>query len=163
MKVSDSGEIASTALFSAFVSSRLRCSTAASRRIGPAYPARRASGKGNWDWPKPTTCSGLPLSRYPAYSAFWSAFGATCLRMQRLASSLGLGTTARLGARKNLRAFRVTCCKHGGSGSSARFCPYYRVERRQCASKGLETKTLWGSFRRISIGNPPVAAALSNE
>jgi hypothetical protein len=59
------------------------------------YPARRASGMGNWDPPRHTTCSGRPLSRNPTYSAFWSGFGATCLRWQRLASSVGFGTTSR--------------------------------------------------------------------
>src|ERR1035437_8135207 len=36
----------------------------------------------------------------PTYSAFWSGFGARCLRFQRLVSSLGFGTTARLGPGK---------------------------------------------------------------
>ena len=61
-----------------------------------------ASGKGNWDQPKHTTYCGLSLSENPTYSAFRSVFGATCLRMQRLASTMGFGTTARLGPRKNL-------------------------------------------------------------
>jgi hypothetical protein len=41
-------------------------------RLGPAHPARRTSGIGNWDQPRHTTCSGRPLSRNPTYSAFWS-------------------------------------------------------------------------------------------
>src|ERR1035441_4341429 len=48
-----------------------------------------------------TTCSGRPLSTNPKYSAFWSAFGVTCPRLQRLASSVGFGTPARLGPRKS--------------------------------------------------------------
>ena len=65
-------------------------------------PARRASGIGNWDQPKHTTCRGWPIWENPTYSAFWSVFGVTCLRLQRLASSVGFGTTAGLGLRKNL-------------------------------------------------------------
>src|ERR1035438_5460722 len=65
--------------------------------IGPAYPARRTSGIGNWDQPKHTTCRGRLIWENPTYSAFWSVFGATCLRLQRLASSVGFGTTAPLG------------------------------------------------------------------
>ena len=38
----------------------------------------------------------------PTYSAFWSVFGVTCLRLQRLVSPVGFGTTARLGPRENL-------------------------------------------------------------
>jgi|ERR1035437_2180296 hypothetical protein len=38
----------------------------------------------------------------PTYSAFRDVFGATCLRLQRLAASTGFGTTARLGPRKSL-------------------------------------------------------------
>ena len=72
------------------------------RSFGPAYPARGASGTGNWDQPKHTTCRGRPIWENPTYSAFWSVFGATCLRLQRLASSVGFGTTAGLGPRKNL-------------------------------------------------------------
>jgi hypothetical protein len=40
------------------------------RKIGPAYPARRASGTENWDQPRHTTCRGRPLSENPTYSAF---------------------------------------------------------------------------------------------
>jgi hypothetical protein len=72
------------------------------RQIGPAHPVKRVSGTGNWDQPNHTTCSGRPLSTNPTYSAFWSVFGVTCLRLQRLASSVGFGTTARLAPRKNL-------------------------------------------------------------
>ncbi len=77
-------------------------STTARRQIGPACLARLASGKGNWDQPNHTTGSGLPPSKTPTYSAFWSVFGVTCLRMQRLASSVGFGATARLEPRRNL-------------------------------------------------------------
>jgi hypothetical protein len=38
-----------------------------------------------------------PIWENPTYSAFWRVFGVTCLRMQRLASSVGFGATARLG------------------------------------------------------------------
>ena len=115
-----------------------------------------ASGKGNWDQPRHTTCGGLPLWEYPAYSDFWSVFGATCPRMQRLASWMGLGTTARLAPRQGrmmgLPDYRlwtteleergqsrdcavspktgVTCCKHGRSGSSDRFCAPIKGERK---------------------------------
>ena len=65
-------------------------------------PARRASGIGNWDQPRPTTCRGRPLSENPTYSAFWSGFGVPCLSLQRLALSVGSGRTARLAPRKNL-------------------------------------------------------------
>ncbi len=47
---------------------------------------RRASGSGNWDQPKPATCRGRPIRESPTYSASGSAFGVTCLRLQRLAS-----------------------------------------------------------------------------
>jgi hypothetical protein len=63
--------------------------------IGPAYPARRASGTGNWDQPRHTTCRGWPICENPTYSAFWSVFDVPCLRLQRLASSVGSGRTAR--------------------------------------------------------------------
>jgi len=78
-------------------------------RQGPAYHARCVSGSGNWDQPNHTTCRGLPLLEYPTYSAFRSVFGATCLRLQRLALSSGFGTTVRLGPRKNLRYSGVSC------------------------------------------------------
>jgi hypothetical protein len=110
VKVSDFGGVASIALFSAFASSCLRCSTAAARQIGPPCPASRASGKGNWDRPKYTTCGGRAIREYPTYSAFWSVFGATCLRIQRLASSVCFGATARLGPRKNLSVFFASNC-----------------------------------------------------
>jgi hypothetical protein len=65
-----------------------------------------------WDWkldqPKHTTCRGRRIRENPTYSAFWRVFGATCLRLQRLASSVGFGTTAGLGPRKNLPYFGVT-------------------------------------------------------
>ena len=59
--------------------------------VGPAYPARRASGIGNWDQSKHTTCSGRPVWENPTYSAFWRVFGVPCLRLQRLASPVGSG------------------------------------------------------------------------
>jgi hypothetical protein len=50
----------------------------------------------------------------PTYSVFWNVFGVTCLRLERLASSVGFGTTAGLGPqeepavfRRNTRALRV--------------------------------------------------------
>jgi hypothetical protein len=58
-----------------------------------------------------------------------SVFGVTCLRLQRLASSVGFGTTVQLAPKKNLRVLRVTYCKPGGSGSSDRFCPPIKGER----------------------------------
>jgi hypothetical protein len=70
--------------------------------------ARRASGIGNWDQPKHTTCRGRPIWENPTYSAFWSVFGAAWLRLQRLASSVGFGTTAGLGPGKNLPYSGVT-------------------------------------------------------
>ena len=60
-----------------------------------------ASGIGNWDQPRHTTCGRRRLAKNPTYSAFWSVFGVTCLRLQRLASSVGFGRTARLAPRKN--------------------------------------------------------------
>ena len=78
------------------------------RRVRPVFhwsglhPARRASGTGNWGQPRHTTCRGRPVGGDPTYSAFWRVFGVTCPRLQRLASSLGSGRTARLGPRKNL-------------------------------------------------------------
>src|ERR1035441_4935967 len=72
------------------------------RQIGPAYPARRTSGIGNWDQPKHTTCRGRLIWGNPTYSTFWRVFGVPCPRMQRLASSVGFGTTARLAPRENL-------------------------------------------------------------
>src|ERR1035438_3243235 len=76
--------------------------------IGPAYPARRTSGIGNWDQPKHTTCRGRLIWENPTYSAFWSVFGAAYLRLQWLASSVGFGTTEGLGPRKNLPCSGVT-------------------------------------------------------
>src|ERR1039458_8296960 len=82
------------------------------RRLVSPTPARRASGTGNWDQPRHTTGSGRPLSESPTYSAFWSVSGVTCLRSQRLASSMGFGTTGASGAPEeppgfgpNLRAY----------------------------------------------------------
>ena len=49
-----------------------------------------------------TTCRGRPIWENPTYSAFWSVFGVTCLRLQRLAMSVGSGRTARLAPGKNL-------------------------------------------------------------
>jgi hypothetical protein len=72
------------------------------RRLVRPYPARRASGIGNWDQPKPTTCRGRLIWENPTYSAFWSVFGVTCLRLQRLAASVGSRRTSRLAPRKNL-------------------------------------------------------------
>ena len=68
----------------------------------PANPARCASGIGIWDQPRYTTRRGRPIWENPTYSAFWSVFGVTCLRLQRLAASVGSGRTARLAPRKNL-------------------------------------------------------------
>src|ERR1017187_3165887 len=84
-----------------------------------AYPARRASGIGNWDLPRYTTRRGRPLPKNTTYSAFWTGFCLTCLRMQWLGSSVGLGTTVRLGPRKNVPYSGVTlgsvgCCGLGG-------------------------------------------------
>ena len=56
----------------------------------------------NWDQPKHTTCSGRPHSHNPTYSAFLSVFGVKWLRMQPLASLVGLGPTGRLAPPKNL-------------------------------------------------------------
>jgi len=98
VKVSDFGEIATIALS---FSLRVFASSLFNWGIGPAYPARGASGRGNWDPPKYTTCAGWRSWEYPTYSAFWSVFGVTCLGLQRLASSVGFGPTARLGARKS--------------------------------------------------------------
>src|ERR1039458_4605811 len=78
------------------------------RQIGSADPVKRASGSGNRDQPNHTTCSGQPLSTNPTYSAFWSVFGVTCPRLQRLASSVGFGTTARVTPGKNLPDSGVT-------------------------------------------------------
>jgi hypothetical protein len=73
------------------------------RRISKAAATSHlASGIGNWDQSKHTTCRGWLIWENPTYSAFWSVFGATCLRWQRLASSVGSGRTARLAPRKNL-------------------------------------------------------------
>src|ERR1017187_2402766 len=72
------------------------------RQIGSADPVKRASGSGNKNAPNHTTCSGQPLSTNPTYSAFWSVFGVTCPGLQRLASPVGFGTTAGVGARQNL-------------------------------------------------------------
>jgi hypothetical protein len=73
-----------------------------------ALPARGASGIGNWDQPRHATCSGWPIRKSPTYSAFWSVFGVTCLRLQRLGAAMGFGTTARLAPRKNLPYSGVT-------------------------------------------------------
>jgi hypothetical protein len=87
---------------------------ASDRKIGPAYPARRASGSGNWDQPRHTTCRGRPICENPTYSAFWSVFGVTCLRLQRLPASVGFREDGAIGAqeepagfRRKLRAWRV--------------------------------------------------------
>jgi len=39
---------------------------------------RLASGIGNWDQPRHTTCSSRPLPKTPTYRAFWSVFGVQC-------------------------------------------------------------------------------------
>jgi hypothetical protein len=81
------------------------------RQIDPAYPRGTllgASGIGNWDQPRHTTCRGRPIWENPTYSAFWSVFGVTCLRLERLASSMGFGTAGRLGPSKNLPYSGVT-------------------------------------------------------
>src|ERR1039457_2830936 len=72
---------------------------------------KRVSGTGNWDQPNHTTCSGRPLSTNATYSAFWSVFGVRCPKLQRLASSVGFGTTARLGPRKNPSVARRGCAR----------------------------------------------------
>src|ERR1039458_10791385 len=48
-------------------------------------------GTGNRGQPNYTTCGGWALSENPTYCAFWSVFGATCLSLQPLASSVGFG------------------------------------------------------------------------
>src|ERR1039457_4828727 len=55
-----------------------------------------------------TTCRGRSLSENPTYCAFWSVFGATCLSLQPLASSVGFGTTARVAPGQNLPDSAVT-------------------------------------------------------
>jgi len=85
------------------ISKAVDCSTTARRQTvgwpGPACEGRfweRKLGPA-----KAHTCRGQPTWENPTYSAFWSGFGATCVRLQRVASSVGFGTTARLGPRKN--------------------------------------------------------------
>ena len=65
-------------------------------------------GTGKPDPPKYTICGGRPIWDGPTYSAFRSVFGATCLRLQRLASSLGFGTAVRLGPRKNGKTYLIS-------------------------------------------------------
>src|ERR1039457_2032630 len=65
-------------------------------------------GTGNRGQPKYTTCRGWALSENPTYCAFWSIFGAPCLSLQPLASSVGFGTTARVAPGKNLPDSGVT-------------------------------------------------------
>jgi hypothetical protein len=55
VKVSDFGEMATIALF---FSLRVFASSLFNWGIGPAWPARGAAGKGNWDQPRHTTCRG---------------------------------------------------------------------------------------------------------
>ena len=89
-------------------------------------------GTGKPDPPKYTTCSGQPHPKNPRYSGFPGVFGVNCLRLQRLASSVGLGTGTPMAPRKNLRTgpeTGVSACKHGGSGSSNRFCPPIQMNR----------------------------------
>src|ERR1035441_901592 len=61
------------------------------RKLGPA---------------KHTTCRGRPLSENPTYSAFWSVFGVTCLRLQRLASSVASGEDGAIGAPEEPAGFQ---------------------------------------------------------
>src|ERR1017187_5562431 len=82
-----------------------------------SYPARRASGIRNWDQPRHTTCRGRPIWAYPTYSAFWSVFGVTCLRLQRLAASVGFRAEDAIGDqeepagfRRKLRVYRMLRC-----------------------------------------------------
>jgi hypothetical protein len=111
------------------------------------YPARRASGIGNWDQPRHTTCRGRPIWPYPTYSAFWSVFGVTCLRLQWLASHLGgfredgaIGTQEEpAGFRRKLRAWRVL--RYSG--------PVDRGDRR-------EDILLIGTAPRLHQGSPQV-------
>jgi hypothetical protein len=72
-------------------------------------------GTGKPDRPKYTIYSVRHHPQYPTYSAFWSVFGATCLRFQRLASPMGFGTTARLGPRENLLALALMTAGKQGS------------------------------------------------
>jgi len=63
-------------------------------------PARRVSGKGNWDPPRYTACCGWPHPKSPTYSAFWSVFGVRCPRLQRLTLHVGFGTGTLMGLKK---------------------------------------------------------------
>src|ERR1019366_6702237 len=69
-------------------------------RLVRPTPARRTSGIGNRDQPKHTTCGGRPIWENPTYSAFWSVFGVTCLRLQRLASSVGFRDDGGIGTQE---------------------------------------------------------------
>jgi hypothetical protein len=76
-------------------------------RRGPGH--RLASGIENWDQPRHTTCSGRTVWENPTYSAYWSVFGVTCPRLQRLASSVGSEDGA-IGAPEEPAGFRRTIC-----------------------------------------------------
>ena len=106
--------------------SKKRCRTCSSLNwpdFIAALPARRASGIGNWDPPKHTTCSGRPMRECPTYSAFWSVFGVRRPRLQvglmdGLRANGAIGTPEEpAGFRGNLRAWRVL--RYSGPGCRA--------------------------------------------
>jgi hypothetical protein len=77
--------------------------------VGRPTLARRTSGIGNWDQPNHTTCRDRPIWKNPIYWAFWRFLGVTCLRLQRLPSSMDFGTApARLRPRSTLPCRSVT-------------------------------------------------------
>ena len=64
-------------------------------------------GTGNRGQPKYTTYRGCALPESPTYRAFWSVFGVTCPRLQRLASSVGfLREDGAIGAPEEPAGFR---------------------------------------------------------
>src|ERR1035441_7642602 len=105
-----------------------------------------------------TTCRGRPIWENPTYSAFWSVFGATCPRLQRLASSVGFWTTARLTPRKNLPDSDVSS---EPGGCYAAHHPVGMTENRsQRFNAGIVANSCKVPKGRLRTGTPAVPSGL---
>src|ERR1035441_3276574 len=135
-------------------------------------------GTGNRGQPNYTTCGGWALSENPTYCAFWSVFGAACLSLQPMASSVGFGTTARVAPGKNLPDSGVTSepvgcyatpAQLGGSSGFAAPLAPLPVTRSPTAhasahylanSRGVQ-RTACPTFQRVGdLGNTPLRRLL---
>ena len=78
------------------------------RRGSTEYTAdgKGGPGTGKPDRPKHTIYRGRPVWENPTYSAFWSLFGVSCPRLQRLASSVGFREDGAIGTPEEPAIFR---------------------------------------------------------